>query len=208
MDLIWFTHDPRSNKNQICANEIDSSTWFTHIIYDSKKSNDSSGFLILSNQINLSTQFVIILANSPEFWLGIKAVSGPGKRHGTVVRGQLLAPSGTPGRKATARPRDSTRDLLLLCSCASTCIMALKVPKANNIQLFKDGYKVRYYIPFLRFCWWDSFQQMSGLEDAVLRNIEAVSELSNLVRTSFGPNGARHSLSASRKVVDSIYRSK
>jgi len=30
---------------------------------------------------------------------------------------------------------------------------------------------------------------MSGLEDAVLRNIEAVSELSNLVRTSFGPNG-------------------
>ncbi|KAI0302325.1 T-complex protein 1 [Multifurca ochricompacta] len=50
--------------------------------------------------------------------------------------------------------------------------MALKVPKANNIQLFKDGYK-----------------QMSGLEDAVLRNIEAISELSNLVRTSFGPNG-------------------
>ncbi|KAI0250927.1 chaperonin Cpn60/TCP-1 family [Lactifluus subvellereus] len=50
--------------------------------------------------------------------------------------------------------------------------MSLKVPKANNIQLFKDGYK-----------------QMSGLEDAVLRNIEAVSELSNLVRTSFGPNG-------------------
>jgi T-complex protein 1 subunit theta len=32
---------------------------------------------------------------------------------------------------------------------------------------------------------------MSGLEDAVLRNIEAVSELSNLVRTSFGPNGTR-----------------
>ena len=35
---------------------------------------------------------------------------------------------------------------------------------------------------------------MSGLEDAVLRNIEAVSELSNLVRTSFGPNGACPSL--------------
>ncbi|KAI0032399.1 T-complex protein 1 [Vararia minispora EC-137] len=50
--------------------------------------------------------------------------------------------------------------------------MSLKVPKANNIQLFKDGYK-----------------QMSGLEDAVLRNIQAVSELSDLVRTSFGPNG-------------------
>jgi T-complex protein 1 subunit theta len=33
-------------------------------------------------------------------------------------------------------------------------------------------------------------KQLQGLEDAVLRNIEAVSELSNLVRTSFGPNGA------------------
>ncbi|KAK7691960.1 hypothetical protein QCA50_005365 [Cerrena zonata] len=50
--------------------------------------------------------------------------------------------------------------------------MSLKVPKANNIQLFKDGYK-----------------HLSGLEDAVLRNIQAVSELSDLVRTSFGPNG-------------------
>ncbi|KIJ66151.1 hypothetical protein HYDPIDRAFT_174826 [Hydnomerulius pinastri MD-312] len=50
--------------------------------------------------------------------------------------------------------------------------MSLKVPKANNIQLFKDGYK-----------------HLQGLEDAVLRNIQAVSELSDLVRTSFGPNG-------------------
>ncbi|EKM53663.1 uncharacterized protein PHACADRAFT_260138 [Phanerochaete carnosa HHB-10118-sp] len=50
--------------------------------------------------------------------------------------------------------------------------MSLKVPKANNIQLFKEGYK-----------------HLQGLEDAVLRNIQAVSELSDLVRTSFGPNG-------------------
>ncbi|KAG2347598.1 T-complex protein 1 [Suillus weaverae] len=50
--------------------------------------------------------------------------------------------------------------------------MSLKVPKANNIQLFKDGYK-----------------HLQGIEDAVLRNIQAVSELSDLVRTSFGPNG-------------------
>ncbi|KAF8131995.1 chaperonin Cpn60/TCP-1 family [Boletus edulis] len=50
--------------------------------------------------------------------------------------------------------------------------MSLKVPKANNIQLFKDGYK-----------------HLQGLEDAILRNIQAVSELSNLVRTSLGPNG-------------------
>ncbi|KAK0237996.1 chaperonin Cpn60/TCP-1 family [Armillaria nabsnona] len=50
--------------------------------------------------------------------------------------------------------------------------MSLKVPKSNNIQLFKDGYK-----------------QLQGIEDAVLRNIQAVSELSDLVRTSFGPNG-------------------
>jgi T-complex protein 1 subunit theta len=30
---------------------------------------------------------------------------------------------------------------------------------------------------------------MSGLEEAVLRNIAAVGELSEIVRTSFGPNG-------------------
>lgn len=66
--------------------------------------------------------------------------------------------------------------------------MSLKVPRANNIQLFKDGYKVgacRFYmISFLIV-----LQQMSGIEDAVLRNIQAVNELSDLVRTSFGPNG-------------------
>ncbi|KAF5354996.1 hypothetical protein D9756_005592 [Leucocoprinus leucothites] len=50
--------------------------------------------------------------------------------------------------------------------------MALKVPKANQIQLFKEGYKLS-----------------SGLEDAVLRNIQAVNELTDLVRTSYGPNG-------------------
>jgi T-complex protein 1 subunit theta len=31
---------------------------------------------------------------------------------------------------------------------------------------------------------------VQGLEDAVLRNIQAVVELSDLVRTSFGPYGA------------------
>lgn len=30
---------------------------------------------------------------------------------------------------------------------------------------------------------------MSGLEEAVLRNISAVGELTEIVRTSFGPNG-------------------
>ena len=32
-------------------------------------------------------------------------------------------------------------------------------------------------------------QHLQGLEDAVLRNIQAVGELSDVVRTSFGPNG-------------------
>ncbi|KAF9047803.1 chaperonin Cpn60/TCP-1 family [Panaeolus papilionaceus] len=50
--------------------------------------------------------------------------------------------------------------------------MSLKVPKSNNLQLFKDGYK-----------------HLQGLDEAVLRNIQAVNELSDLVRTSFGPNG-------------------
>jgi hypothetical protein len=31
---------------------------------------------------------------------------------------------------------------------------------------------------------------MQGVEDAILRNIQAVAELSDLVRTSFGPYGA------------------
>ncbi|KAB5593795.1 T-complex protein 1 subunit theta [Ceratobasidium theobromae] len=51
--------------------------------------------------------------------------------------------------------------------------MSLKVPKSTNIQLFKDGYK-----------------HLQGIEEAVMRNIQAVAELSSLVRTSFGPNGA------------------
>ncbi|KAF9476874.1 T-complex protein 1 [Pholiota conissans] len=50
--------------------------------------------------------------------------------------------------------------------------MSLKVPKSNNLQLFKEGYKY-----------------LQGLDEAVLRNIQAVNELSDLVRTSFGPNG-------------------
>ncbi|KAK4687999.1 T-complex protein 1 subunit theta, partial [Tremellales sp. Uapishka_1] len=50
--------------------------------------------------------------------------------------------------------------------------MSLKVPKAGGPDLFKAGYK-----------------HMSGLEEAVLRNISAVGELSEIVRTSFGPNG-------------------
>ncbi|KAL7419496.1 T-complex protein 1 subunit theta [Cryptotrichosporon argae] len=50
--------------------------------------------------------------------------------------------------------------------------MSLKVPKAGGPDLFKLGYK-----------------HMSGLEEAVLRNIAAVGELSEIVRTSFGPNG-------------------
>ncbi|KAJ7151079.1 TCP-1/cpn60 chaperonin family-domain-containing protein [Mycena filopes] len=50
--------------------------------------------------------------------------------------------------------------------------MSLKVPKSNNLPIFKDGYKY-----------------LQGLDEAILRNIEAVVELSDLVRTSFGPNG-------------------
>ena len=67
--------------------------------------------------------------------------------------------------------------------------MSLKVPKANNIELFKEGYKVRkrYRAPRLLLT---RKQHLQGLDDAVLRNIQAVAELSDLVRTSFGPNGA------------------
>ncbi|KLO15150.1 T-complex protein 1 [Schizopora paradoxa] len=47
--------------------------------------------------------------------------------------------------------------------------MALKVPKANNLQLFKDGQK--------------------QIDEPAFRNIQACNELSDSVRTSFGPNG-------------------
>ncbi|KAA1081206.1 T-complex protein 1 subunit theta [Puccinia graminis f. sp. tritici] len=50
--------------------------------------------------------------------------------------------------------------------------MSLRMPKADNMPLFKSGYTFA-----------------SGIEEAVLRNIQAVSELSDLVRTSFGPQG-------------------
>jgi len=49
--------------------------------------------------------------------------------------------------------------------------MALKIPRSGP-SLFKEGY---------------TFQ--SGIEDAVIRNIQAVSTITEIVRTSFGPNG-------------------
>mgnify|MGYP002718883570 FL=1 len=86
--------------------------------------------------------------------------------------------------------------------------MSLKVPKAGGPDLFKAGYKVSLPLPSIPnqqgsilpsgqasinfFQVRDAgltVQHMSGLEEAVLRNIAAVGELSEIVRTSFGPNG-------------------
>lgn len=50
--------------------------------------------------------------------------------------------------------------------------MALRVPRQPGPQLFKDGYRV-----------------MQGADEAVVRNCQAVRELSDIVRTSLGPNG-------------------
>lgn len=50
--------------------------------------------------------------------------------------------------------------------------MSLKVPRAPGPQLFKEGYR-----------------SSQGVEDAVQRNITAVHELTEILRTSFGPNG-------------------
>ncbi|KAG0140192.1 hypothetical protein CROQUDRAFT_111246 [Cronartium quercuum f. sp. fusiforme G11] len=50
--------------------------------------------------------------------------------------------------------------------------MSLRMPKADHMPLFKTGYTFS-----------------SGVEEAVLRNIQAVNELTDLVRTSFGPQG-------------------
>ncbi|KAJ2725634.1 T-complex protein 1 subunit theta [Coemansia sp. Benny D115] len=50
--------------------------------------------------------------------------------------------------------------------------MALRVPQSNGPQLFKEGYK-----------------NLQGLEEVILRNIQATKEMSEITRTSFGPNG-------------------
>ncbi|KAJ1838349.1 T-complex protein 1 subunit theta, partial [Coemansia sp. RSA 2708] len=50
--------------------------------------------------------------------------------------------------------------------------MALRVPQSAGPQLFKEGYK-----------------NLQGLEEVILRNIEATKEMSEITRTSFGPNG-------------------
>ncbi|KTW28392.1 T-complex protein 1, theta subunit [Pneumocystis carinii B80] len=50
--------------------------------------------------------------------------------------------------------------------------MSLKMPKAPGPALFKEGYRTQ-----------------QGVEDVVVRNIHAISELSEIVRTSYGPNG-------------------
>ncbi|WFC95915.1 T-complex protein 1 subunit theta [Malassezia brasiliensis] len=50
--------------------------------------------------------------------------------------------------------------------------MTLQVPRAGGPNLFKDGYK-----------------HLQGIEEAVLRNIQASNELTDIVRTSFGPLG-------------------
>ncbi|KAJ1919629.1 T-complex protein 1 subunit theta [Mycoemilia scoparia] len=50
--------------------------------------------------------------------------------------------------------------------------MALRVPQPTAPQLFKEGYKT-----------------LQGLEDAVIRNIHAAKEMSEITRTSYGPNG-------------------
>ncbi|KAJ1538309.1 T-complex protein 1 subunit theta, partial [Cladochytrium tenue] len=50
--------------------------------------------------------------------------------------------------------------------------MALKIPKIGLPQMLKDGHK-----------------HLQGLEEAVYRNIAATKELSQITRTSLGPNG-------------------
>lgn len=50
--------------------------------------------------------------------------------------------------------------------------MSLKMPSAPGPALFKEGYCVQ-----------------QGVEDLVIRNIHAICELSEIIRTSYGPNG-------------------
>ena len=50
--------------------------------------------------------------------------------------------------------------------------MAMKIPKIGLPQMLKEGYT-----------------HSAGLEEAVYRNIGASKELTEMTRTSYGPNG-------------------
>lgn len=51
-------------------------------------------------------------------------------------------------------------------------------------------------------------RHFSGLEEALLKNINACKEISNMTKTSLGPNGERESLSHHFRVLifSSVYR--
>lgn len=86
--------------------------------------------------------------------------------------------------------------------------MAAKV-NANShglSSLLKDGYKVRSHtgretecftmFHVLHRAYNDRvlIQHMQGLEEAVYRNISACREMTEITRSSFGPNGKRESV--------------
>ncbi len=69
--------------------------------------------------------------------------------------------------------------------------MALHIPKIGLQTMMKDGAKVDpwwYETPMLTVCRLP--QHYSGMEEAIFRNINACKEMAQIVRTSFGPNGA------------------
>jgi T-complex protein 1 subunit theta len=72
--------------------------------------------------------------------------------------------------------------------------MAMHVPQSGFRNMLKDGVKVsesniasctnklKFNLLFL-------FQYFSGIEEAVIRNIQACKEFTNTIKTCYGPNG-------------------
>ena len=97
--------------------------------------------------------------------------------------------------------------------------MALKIPKMGFTELLKDGYKVRGAAPraparaarpdaalapgpIPRGC----PQNMQGLDEAVYKNIAACRALSQVTKTSLGPNGAGRAAHVARARARALNR--
>jgi hypothetical protein len=93
---------------------------------------------------------------------------------------------GARGERAAARRRPRRRRqrtlLLVLCHCdVGHCSHT-----ASNFAILNFENTMGSVSEFLK----EGTKYLTGLEEAILRNIEAVKQLSDMTRTSLGPNGA------------------
>ena len=69
------------------------------------------------------------------------------------------------------------------CKACSRCVEVCRLPCA--LTGFAGDWAPSYALSFLQ----DGHKHLSGLEETVLKNIDACKQLSKMTRTSLGPNG-------------------